>query len=143
MKDNRQLTILLVEDNPMDLDLTLRAFKRINCENPIEVARDGAEVMELLETWKNGAPIPGTILLDIKLPKVTGLEVLKVIRDTPLTKNIPIIILTSSTDGSDLRSAYDSGANSYIIKPIDYEKFLEFIELFYNYWVMLNFVPEI
>lgn len=142
INDSKNLPILLVEDNPMDVDLTLHAFSRINFTNPVQIARDGAEVLELYEGWKTGAMIPGLILLDIKLPKVTGLEVLRKIKSTAQTKNIPVVMLTSSTNDKDIKTAYEYGANSYIIKPVNFETFLSFTTTLCDYWTKLNVRPE-
>lgn len=134
--------MLLVEDNPMDVDLTLHAFTRINFRLPVQIARDGSEVLELFEKWKSGGELPGLILLDIKLPKVTGLEVLKKIKSDSRTSSIPIVMLTSSTNDNDIKSAYEYGANSYIIKPVKFEQFIEFTTILCEYWLKLNVRPE-
>ncbi|MBA4375283.1 MAG: two-component system response regulator [Anaerolinea sp.] len=141
--DPQKLSVLLVEDNAMEADLTLRAFTRINFINPVEILRDGAAVLELLEQWKTGASLPGLILLDINLPKVTGLEVLRKIKSTTQTSNIPIVVLTSSTNENDIKFAYEYGANSYIIKPVDYDKFVELVSTLCYYWTALNVRPEL
>jgi CheY-like chemotaxis protein len=142
MKNIQDLSILLVEDNPVDIDLTLHAFSRIHFNNPVQVARDGLEVIELFEHWKEDTPYPGVILLDIKLPKVTGLEVLKKLKTNPKTCAIPVVMLTSSTDETDVKTAYQCGANSYIIKPVDFEKFTLFTSTLCEYWMNLNVRPE-
>ena len=117
--------ILLVEDNPMDVDLTLRAFARRKLTNPIHVARDGAEALAWISRWDGGEQIPVVILLDLKLPKVDGLEVLRVLKGHAVWHTIPVVVLTSSGEDRDVKEAYDLGANSYIVKPVDFEKFLE------------------
>jgi CheY-like chemotaxis protein len=130
--------ILLIEDNPMDVDLTRRAFIRHNLANPLQVARDGQEALDLIEKWKTGEPIPVVILLDLKLPKVGGLEVLRVIRAHPDFKTIAVVILTSSAEDRDIHEAYSLGANSYIVKPVDFDKFIEVARQIELYWTVLN-----
>jgi CheY-like chemotaxis protein len=142
MSPDFQNHILLVEDNPMDIDLALHAFARIKYPNPVRIARDGAEVLELFDQWKSGLPLPTLILLDIKLPKITGLEVLSILKSDALTRWIPVVILTSSTNELDVKAAYNNGANSYIIKPVDFEKFIEFTSTICDYWAELNVSPE-
>lgn len=135
---NTTLPILLIEDNPMDVDLTRRAFIRHNLANPLQVARDGQEALDLIEKWKTGEPIPVVILLDLKLPKVGGLEVLRVIRAHPDFKTIAVVILTSSAEDRDIHEAYSLGANSYIVKPVDFDKFIEVARQIELYWTVLN-----
>jgi len=134
--------ILLVEDNPVDVDLTLRAFNRKRFVNTIEVARDGEEALAYMPRWEAGEPLPAVILLDIKLPKVSGLEVLRQLRAHHLFSRIPVVILTSSDDDGDLRTAYDLGVNSYIVKPVDFGKFMAVAEQVELYWCVLNRVPR-
>ncbi|ATE61328.1 response regulator [Thauera sinica] len=130
--------ILLVEDDPVDLDLTLRAFGGRRCGHPIEVARDGEEALSYIARWDAGERLPLFVLLDIKLPKINGLEVLREFKAHPQYRRIPVVILTSSGEDSDLRSAYDLGANSYIVKPVDFGRFGEAIGQVENYWCALN-----
>jgi len=130
--------ILLVEDNPVDIDLTLRAFKMRNFVNPIEVARDGEEALSWIKKWLEGEPLPVVILLDLQLPKVNGLEVLKEIKSYPALKTIPIVILTTSSEETDVKEAYELGANSYIVKPVDFEKFIEVASHIELYWNVIN-----
>ena len=130
--------VFLIEDNPVDLDLTLRAFRKKKLSNPIVVARDGAEAMELVDNWDKNATKPVVILLDLKLPKVDGLEVLKHIKSLPGFSRVPVVILTSSSADKDMETAYDLGANSYIIKPVDFEKFLAVTEQIEIYWNIIN-----
>ncbi len=132
-------TILLVEDNPDDLDLTLRAFKKNNIVNKIVIARDGEEALEHLFGPK--AIKPALIILDLKLPKVDGLEVLRQIRSDPKTKLYPVVVLTSSTEYNDLKAAYESGTNSYIKKPVNFEEFMEAVHKLGMYWLILNEPP--
>lgn len=130
--------ILLVEDNPMDVELTLRAFAKRRLANPVEVARDGEEALARTADWDKGKPQPVVILLDLKLPKVSGLEVLRVLKAHSIYKLIPVVMLTTSKDDRDVRMAYDLGANSYIVKPVDFEKFAEMAEQIEMYWGVLN-----
>ena len=130
--------ILLVEDNPMDVDLTIRAFARRKLTNPIEIARDGEEALEWVARWAAGEPRPVVILLDLKLPKVDGLDVLRQIKLNPLLSTIPVVVLTSSAEHRDVQTAYQLGANSYIVKPVDFDKFMEVATQIELYWVVLN-----
>lgn len=134
----RNNPILLVEDNPLDLDLTLRAFAFRNLTNPILVARDGEEALAFIPKWEKGEPLPVVILLDLKLPKVNGLEVLQIIKNHPAFKTIPVVILTTSEESADVKSAYQLGANSYIVKPVDFDKFIEVARQIELYWNVLN-----
>ncbi|MGF7141536.1 response regulator [Roseimarinus sediminis] len=137
-KLNRNQPILLVEDNPLDLDLTLRAFKSQKLDNPILIARDGEEALTFIEKWEKGEPRPVVILLDLKMPKVNGLEVLKVLKNHQQFKTIPVVVLTTSSEHSDIHTAYQLGANSYIVKPVDFEKFLDVAKQIDLYWRVLN-----
>lgn len=133
--------ILLVEDNAMDLDLTLRAFKRRRLTNPIEVARDGEEALAWFARWEAGAQLPTVILLDIKMPRIDGLEVLRQLKSHPRLCTIPVVMLTTSADSGDVQTAYRLGANSYIVKPVDFDKFIEVAEQVDLYWTVLNTPP--
>jgi hypothetical protein len=133
--------ILLVEDNPLDVDLTIRAFKSSNLINPIEVARDGEEALKYIKKWDDGAAIPVVILLDLKLPKVDGLDVLKTLKEHTIYKTIPIVVLTSSSENSDIKSAYKLGVNSYIVKPVNFDNFLKVAGQIELYWNVLNKLP--
>lgn len=130
--------LLLVEDNPMDLELTLHALKSRKLNNPIEVARDGEEALAYIGRWENGSPVPVVILLDLKLPKISGLEVLEFIKIHPTFKTIPVVVLTTSSETSDIERAYKLGANSYIIKPVDFDKFMEMAQQIELYWSVIN-----
>jgi len=139
-------TILLVEDNPDDAKLTLRAFKRNNMLNPIVVVRDGVEALDFLfargaHAERAGKPLPTLIVLDLKLPKLDGLGVLKAIRGDERTKLIPVVILTSSKEEQDLVHSYSLGANSYVRKPVDFAEFLEAVRVLGIYWLMMNQGP--
>ena len=130
--------ILLVEDNPMDLDLTLRAFNKRRFINAIEVARDGEEALAFIPRWDAGEPIPAVILLDINMPKVNGLEVLEQLKRHPVYRRIPVVVLTSSREDRDLAAAYDLGVNSYIEKPVSFNKFMEVADQIELYWCVTN-----
>ena len=133
--------ILLVEDNPMDLDLTLRAFNKKNFSNQIHIARDGEEALAFIARWEAGEPQPAVILLDINLPKVNGLEVLRQLKTHERFRRIPVVVLTSSKEDKDLKTAYDLGVNSYIEKPVSFNKFMEVAEQIELYWCVLNERP--
>jgi CheY-like chemotaxis protein len=133
--------ILLVEDNPMDVDLTLRAFARRRVSNTIEVARDGEEALAWLPRWEAGEPWPAVILLDLKLPKVDGLEVLRQLKQHPRLRVIPVVVLTTSADSVDVQAAYQLGVNSYIVKPVEFEKFMDVSEKLDLYWTLVNQRP--
>lgn len=122
----------------MDVDLTLRAFKRRRVTNPIEVARDGEEALAWIAKWEAGAPWPAVILLDLKLPKVDGLDVLRALKQHPTLRVIPIVVLTTSAESSDVQTAYQLGVNSYIVKPVEFEKFMEVSAQIDLYWTVVN-----
>lgn len=135
-------SILLVEDNPDDEELTIRAFRKNNILNPVTVARDGEEALRLLHGTDSGrgamVPLPAVILLDLKLPKIDGLEVLSQIRADDRTRLIPVVVLTSSREELDMVKSYALGCNSYIRKPVDFRSFLEATRQLGIYWLMLN-----
>jgi two-component system, response regulator len=138
--------ILLVEDNPDDATLTLRAFKRSHVMNPIAVARDGIEALDFLFARgahgdRAGALLPALVILDLKLPKLDGLGVLKAIRQDERTRLLPVVILTSSKEEQDLISGYSLGANSYVRKPVDFAEFVEAVKVLGIYWLMMNQGP--
>ncbi len=134
--------ILLVEDNPMDVDLTRRAFAKRKLVNRIDVARDGEEALEMVERWTAGDELPVVILLDLKLPKVHGLEVLRRIKAHPELRSVPVVVLTTSTEDSDVTTVYQLGANSYIVKPVDFDKFMEVAGQIELYWCVVNQLPR-
>lgn len=130
--------ILLVEDNPVDIDLTIRAFKKRKLNNPIQIARNGEEALKYIEKWDAGDQTPVVILLDLKMPKVDGLEVLKVLKTHEKYATIPVVVLTTSSDNKDIEKAYKLGANSYIVKPVNFDKFVEVASQIELYWNVLN-----
>lgn len=138
--------ILLVEDNPDDVELTLLAFSQSRISNRIDVARDGEEALEYLfrtGRFADRDPTPpALVLLDLKLPKVDGLEVLEALRRDARTRRLPVVILTSSREDVDLAGSYDLGANSYVQKPVDFQQFTDTIRTLGWYWLMLNEVPQ-
>jgi CheY-like chemotaxis protein len=134
--------ILLVEDNPKDVLLTERAFKQSKIANKLQVVRDGAEALEYLHGSGTPArPAPALVLLDLKLPKVDGLEVLRRIRADERTRLLPVVILTSSSEEQDVLRGYGGGANSYIRKPVDFTQFMEAVNHLGLYWLVLNEPP--
>ena len=142
MSDPGNRPILLVEDNPMDVDLTLRAFARRKLLNPIMVARDGQEALDWIPRWEAGEAPPLVILLDLKLPRVDGLEVLRHLREHPASRDLPVVVLTSSSENSDVDAAYRLGVNSYIVKPVNFEKFMDVAAQIELYWCLLNHPPR-
>jgi two-component system response regulator len=137
--DNR--TILLVEDNPDDEILTLRAFRKHRIANPVVVAHDGQEAVDYL--FDTDKPLPSIVLLDLKLPKIGGLDVLKRLRGNARTEFVPVIILTSSNQDADLIGGYKLGCNSYIRKPVDFDKFVEAVGQLGLYWLVFNEPPPL
>jgi two-component system, response regulator len=135
--------ILLVEDNPDDAKLTLRAFKKCNIANPIVVTEDGVEALDFLFARgkygnRAGKPAPMLVVLDLKLPRLDGHGVLKAMRADPRTKVIPVVVMTSSKEERDVIESYTLGANSYVRKPVDFTEFVEAAKLLGMYWLMLN-----
>ena len=144
--ENQEVEILLVEDNPADVELTLRALKTHRITNKIMFVRDGAEALDYLYRRgpyknRNEIRIPRLILLDLKLPKISGLEVLQKVKSDEELKKIPIVVLTSSKEEPDIRECYRLGVNSYIVKPVDFEKFIEAVRNIGLYWLLLNQGP--
>ncbi len=138
--------ILIVEDNPLDLEMTLRGLRKANIANHIHVARDGAEALEFLfceGAYADRRPedAPRLVLLDLKLPKVDGLEVLARLKADERTRGIPVVMLTSSKEQCDLIESYQLGVNSYIVKPVDFENFVQAARELGSYWLLLNQVP--
>jgi two-component system response regulator len=148
MMIENSVEILLVEDNPDDVELTLHALKKNKLSNHIQVVRDGAEALEFL--FSTGAyagrdlnHTPKVILLDLKLPKVDGMEVLRKIKADALTRSIPVVVLTSSREERDIVESYRLGVNSYIAKPVDFEQFTEVVRQLGLYWLLLNQPPTV
>lgn len=137
----RNRIILLVEDNPDDAALTQRAFAKNHIQNEIVVVRDGAEALAWFEHGVGATDLPEIVLLDLKLPKVDGLEVLRRLRANPRTRLVPIIILTSSKDEQDIVGGYSNGANSYVRKPVDFDEFVEAVRHLGLYWLLVNEGP--
>ena len=133
--------ILLVEDNPMDVDLTKRALRRHRLAAELMIARDGEEAVNMIPRWETGEPSPTLILLDLKLPRLSGLEVLARLKAHPAYASIPVVVLTTSRDDGDVKRAYQLGANSYIVKPVDFDRFLEVASQIELYWTVLNEPP--
>lgn len=147
MSESSIVEVLLVEDSPQDLELALRAFKKANLTNRIEVARDGVEALEFLfcEGAHAGRRIedgPGVVLLDLKLPRIDGMEVLRRIKTDPRTKAIPVVVLTSSNEQKDIVESYNLGVNSYIVKPVSFDRFAAAVEELGLYWLLLNQAPK-
>lgn len=135
-----EVEILLVEDNPNDAELTLRALKQRNLANQLFLCRDGAEAIAFFA--EGVGPVPKVVLLDLKLPKVDGLEVLRRLKADVRTKSIPVVVLTSSREEPDIIKAYELGANSYIVKPVDFEAFARAVSEVGLYWLLLNHPPQ-
>jgi CheY-like chemotaxis protein len=138
-----EIEILLVEDNPDDLDMTLRALRKANFANRIHIARDGVEALDFIfgEGAHAGHPMPHSpkvILLDLKLPKIDGLEVLKRLKSDSRTKMIPVVALTSSKEQKDVLESYQLGVNSYIVKPVNFDRFATAVAELGMYWLLLN-----
>lgn len=147
MSDHDAVEILLVEDNPNDAELTLRALKKHNLANHVVHVTDGAEALDFLFargafTARRIGDGPRVIILDLKLPKVDGLEVLKAVKNDPVTRGIPVVVLTSSREESDIVESYRLGVNSYIVKPVDFEKFVVAVRDLGLYWLLLNQPPK-
>lgn len=148
MNTNSSVEILLVEDNPEDLELTRRALRKANLANHIHVARDGAEALEFIfcegpHAARRIEDSPKVILLDLKLPKVDGLEVLQRIKSDPRTRSIPVVVLTSSKEQNDVVESYHLGVNSYIVKPVNFEGFVASVQQLGMYWLLVNQAPKL
>lgn len=149
MPDNHPIpTVLLVEDNPTDAELTLRAFKKHNLSNTVHWVMDGQEALDYLfctgnYATRNGNDAPKVVLLDLKLPKVDGIEVLRAIRANAQTAHLPVVVLTSSKEERDIVDTYNLGVNSFITKPVAFADFIEQISQLGMYWVFLNHTPNL
>lgn len=146
MNETNRIEILLVEDNQDDLDMTLRALRKANFANRIQIARDGVEALEFI--FREGRQAKGefesgpkVVLLDLKLPKIDGMEVLKRIKSDPRTKSIPVVMLTSSEEQKDVIQSYNLGVNSYLVKPVNFAAFAETVQKLGMYWLLLNHQP--
>jgi two-component system response regulator len=147
MDHSEAVDILLVEDNPQDAELTIRALKKSNLANRLITVEDGAEALDFLfcrgkyATRDVGHP-PKVVLLDLKLPKVSGLEVLRALKQDEKTRAIPVVIVTSSREDPDIKTAYSLGANSYVVKPVDFDAFAEAVSSLGLYWLLVNQPPR-
>lgn len=145
--ENRLIDILLVEDNPNDAELTLRALKKNHIANTVHLVTDGAEALDFFfgtgkYSDRDCGINPKLVILDLKLPKVDGLEILRVVKADERTKHIPIVVLTSSKEESDIVASYKLGANSFIVKPVDFTKFIDSVRELGMYWLLLNEPPK-
>jgi two-component system, response regulator len=147
MNQTEAVDILLVEDNPRDAELTIRSLKTNNLANRINIVEDGAEALDYVlcqgkhATRDVGHP-PKVILLDLKLPKVSGLEVLRTLKQDEKTRSIPVVVVTSSREDPDIKTAYALGANSYVVKPVDFDAFLKSVSSLGFYWLLVNQPPR-
>lgn len=137
--------VLLIEDNPDDIKLTERAFTRSHILNKLDIVTDGTQAMDYLfgNDERPAADVPSLILLDLKLPKMNGLQILEKVRENERTKLVPVVILTSSREENDILESYKNGCNSFIRKPIDFSEFVESLRQLSVYWLLLNEVPEV
>jgi two-component system response regulator len=147
MKNFDPVQILIVEDNPNDAELTLRALKKHNLVNELYVAQDGQEAIDFIfckgqfATRSLAKPLK-VIFLDLKLPKISGLEVLKIIKSDPRTKKLPVVIITSSKEDPDIKAAYDLGTNGYVVKPVDFNDFVRVMQNTGLFWLLVNEAPK-
>ncbi|HRS82927.1 MAG TPA: response regulator [Smithellaceae bacterium] len=147
MKDPSVVDILLVEDNPQDAELMIRAIRKRNLMNPIYVVEDGAEALDFIfcrgsYAGRDFSKPPKVVLLDLKLPKVGGIEVLRAVKADQRTRHIPIVVVTSSREDPDIRTAYTLGANSYVVKPVDFSAFMDAMSNLGLYWLLVNQPPR-
>ena len=135
--------ILLVEDQPMDVDLTCQAFREHSIANPIAVCRDGEEALQYIEAHPSAADaqLPILVLLDLRLPKVDGIEVLRQLRSHAVWRQVPVVVLTTSRENRDVEAAYQLGVNSYIVKPVDFQAFADVVKTIKVYWLLTNEYP--
>jgi two-component system, response regulator len=143
---NKPVEILLIEDNPSDIKLTMKALQKHNLANKVTVLKDGAEALDFIYAEgqysdRDNKEMPKVIFLDLKLPMVDGIEVLRKIKSEAATKKIPVVVLTSSKESKDIEECYKLGVNSYIVKPLDFEKFLDSVSNLGLYWVLMNEPP--
>jgi two-component system, response regulator len=137
------IDILLVEDNPQDVELTIRALKKRNVANSVYVVGDGAEALDFMFSRgkyaaRASSPRPKVVLLDLKLPKLNGLEVLRELKEDERTRLVPVVMVTSSREDPDIRTAYELGANSYVVKPVEFDEFVEAMSNLGFYWLLIN-----
>ena len=147
MTDTEAVDILLVEDNPQDAELTIRALKKHNLANRLITVEDGAEALDFIfcrgkYATRNNGQSPKVVLLDLKLPKVSGLEVLRALKQDEKTRSIPVVIVTSSREDPDIKPAYALGANSYVVKPVEFDAFAESVSSLGLYWLLVNQPPK-
>jgi len=147
MTDTEAVDILLVEDNPQDAELTIRALKKHNLANRLIIVEDGAEALDFIfgrgkYAGRDTGHPPKVVLLDLKLPKVSGLEVLRALKQDERTRPIPVVIVTSSREDPDIKTAYALGANSYVVKPVDFDAFAEAVCNLGLYWLLVNQPPK-
>ena len=147
MTDTEAVDILLVEDNPQDAELTTRALKKNNLANRLITVEDGAEALDFIfcrgkYATRNNGQSPKVVLLDLKLPKVSGLEVLRALKQDEKTRSIPVVIVTSSREDPDIKTAYALGANSYVVKPVEFDAFAESVSSLGLYWLLVNQPPR-
>jgi two-component system response regulator len=147
MTDTEAVDILLVEDNPQDAELTTRALKKNNLANRLITVEDGAEALDFIfcrgkYATRNNSQSPKVVLLDLKLPKVSGLEVLRALKQDERTRSIPVVVVTSSREDPDIKTAYSLGANSYVVKPVDFDAFAESVSSLGLYWLLVNQPPK-
>jgi len=147
MENFNAVEILLVEDNPQDAELMIRALRKQNLANQIHIAEDGAEALDFI--FCNGkyadrdfTKSPKVIFLDLKLPKVSGLEVLQELKSNPLTRTLPVVVVTSSRENPDIKKAYELGVNSYVVKPVNFDDFLKAMSQIGLYWLLVNEIPN-
>jgi len=139
----RPVNILLVEDNPNDVEIMERALKKGKIQNQLTVARDGQEALDILQGRRNGTPKPGLILLDLNLPKVSGHDVLHEIKADPSLQQIPVIVLTASTRDEDVVRSYKLGVNTFVSKPVAFEDFLRAVSAIQEYWLVIATLPPV
>jgi two-component system, response regulator len=147
IKDYDPVQILLVEDNPNDAELTLRALRKHNLANEVYVAEDGQEALDFIYckgkfSARSSSSSLKVIFLDLKLPKISGLEVLKRIKSDPLTKKLPVVVITSSKEDPDINAAYELGTNGYVVKPVDFNDFVRAMQNTGLFWLLVNEVPK-
>jgi two-component system response regulator len=147
MNNSEAVDILLVEDNPRDAELTIRALKKHNLANQLFTVEDGADALDFIfgrgkYATRDGSHLPKVVLLDLKLPKVSGLEVLRALKQDEKTRAIPVVVVTSSREDPDIKTAYGLGANSYVVKPVDFDAFAEAVSSLGLYWLLVNQPPR-